>query len=267
MIQRELKIRYKNSFLGFFWSLVNPLITVVVMTLVFKNFLGNDTPNLSAYVLSAYLPFMFFQMCLLDSAQTILSNVTLIRKIYFPREILPLASVISNFIHFLLALLVFFGYLVVVYLIDPKVSPFQWSALLLPVLLLVNFALATGLGLLISALNTFYEDVKYIVSVLLYLLFFLCPIMYFSEQVYARSMRDGSTFLYTLYHLNPVAMLSTAYRKVLVAPQPVTFEGKEHPPLPLDWALFSITAALSVFILWLGYATFNRLKWRFVERP
>src|SRR3990172_8173834 len=111
MVERELKIRYKNSFLGFFWSLLNPLLTVAVLTYVFRNYVGLETKNLSAYILAAYLPFIFFQMSVLDSAQSVLSNIQLIKKIYFPREILPLAQVISNFIHLLLALLVFFGYL------------------------------------------------------------------------------------------------------------------------------------------------------------
>lgn len=272
MVERELKIRYKNSFLGFFWSLLNPLLTVFVLTFVFKNYVGLQTKNLSAYILAAYLPFIFFQMAVLDSAQSVLSNVQLIKKIYFPREILPLAQIISNFIHLLLALLVFFGYLLVVYLLNPSVSPFQTTSLLLPVVLLVNFALAAGIGLLVSALNTFYEDVKYIVSVLLYILFFLCPIMYFSENVHANATGQGGGLAYVVYHLNPVAMLCTAYRKILVAPQPVEMANPDGsvtsiPALPLDWSLFGATALMSAVFLVVGYMVFNRLKWRFVERP
>lgn len=267
LVQRELKIRYKNSFLGFFWSLINPLITVLVMTVVFKFFLRSETPNLSAYILAAYLPFMFFQFAILDSAQSILSYLPLVRKIYFPREVLPLALIIANFFHFLMAIGVFLAYLLVVYLLNPQISPFQWTLVLLPVVLVINLALATGLGLLIAALNTFYEDIKYLVGVILYLLFFLCPIMYFSENV-RYSAAGGSDFVYTLYHLNPVAMLCTAYRKVMVAPQPVDL-GKVGvvAPLPLDWGLLGITALTSLALLWLGYLVFNRLKWRFVERP
>jgi ABC-type polysaccharide/polyol phosphate export permease len=265
MVERELKIRYKNSVLGFFWSLLNPLVTVLVMTLVFKTFLGNSTPNLGAYTLAAYLPFMFFQMCLLDAAQSVIVSLPLIRKIYFPREILPLAVVISNFIHFVLAIIVFFGYMIVVWLSDPRVFPFGPSLAALPVLLLINFALCTGLGLLISALNTFYEDVKYIVSVLLYLLFFASPVMYWSENV-SQGFKDWPLG-YVLYHLNPIAMLCTAYRKVLLAPQPLKIGQETIAPLPLDWGLVGATALISFGILWIGYGVFNRLKWRFVERP
>jgi len=268
MVERELRIRYKNSMLGFFWSLLNPLVTVLVMTLVFKNLLGNTMLNYSAYVLAAYLPFMFFQTSIMDSAQSILSALPLIRKIYFPREILPLASIIGNFIHLILALLVFFAYLAVVYLINPQISPFQLSALLLPLLILINLMLALGLGLIVSALNTFYEDVKYITGVALYLMFFLCPIMYFSEAVmYSKALEPRPT-IYFLYHLNPVATLCTAYRKVLLAPQPVDIGGVDRvPSMPLDWQMLGIAALTSFAILVFGYWLFNRLKWRFVERP
>lgn len=267
MVQRDLKIRYKNSFLGFVWSLLNPLITVLVMTLVFRNFMANDTKNLGAYVLAAYLPYMFFQLTLLDSSQTILSNIQLIKKIYFPREILPLASVISNFIHFLLALVVLFIFMIGVYLLYPGDWPFHTGIVVLPLLLLINFCLATGLSLIVSALNTFYEDVKYIVAVLLYLLFFACPIMYFSEQVYHSAANQQNQWIYRLYYANPVATLCTAYRKAILDPQPVKVGDNIYPAIGMDWKYVAIAFVVSFGILVLGYSTFNRLKWRFVERP
>ena len=267
MVQRDLKIRYKNSALGFVWSLLNPLVTVMVMTVIFQYVLENETPNLSAYILAAYLPFMFFQLCLLDSAQTILANIQLIKKIYFPREILPLASVISNFIHFALALLVFFAYLLVNWLIHPGKFPFHAGIVYLPVLMVVSFCLCVGWSLIISAANTFYEDVKYIVSVSLYLLFFICPVMYFSEQVFWAKVNQENPIWYKLYNLNPVAVMSTAYRKVILDPQPVTVNGISHDPIGLSWKHLAFATCVSIGIMLFGYHLFNRLKWRFVERP
>jgi len=270
MVQRDLKIRYKNSALGFIWSLLNPLITVMVMSFVLSNFVYRDIPNLSAYVLAAYLPFMFFQLSVLDSAQTILGSMPLIKKIYFPREILPIASVISNFIHLVLAFAVFFAYLLLVWIIFPGDFPFQVGTLFLPLLLVIMFCLSLGLAFFISALNTFYEDVKYLVSVGLYLMFFLSPIMYFSEQVANAPLNQQTGgLIYRLYHiLNPVASLATAFRKTLLAPQ----QGVPTPqgmvaPLPLDWRYVAIAGVVSVAVLISGYSTFNRLKWKFVERP
>ncbi|MCL6623481.1 MAG: ABC transporter permease [Fimbriimonadales bacterium] len=272
-VLRELRIRYKNSVLGFFWSLLNPLAIVLVMTVVFKFVMGQKVPNYSAYILSAYLPFMFFQLSLMDASQSILAHLELLKKIYFPREILPVGAVLANFIHFSLAMGVFFAYLLVVWMLNPGDPPFRITALFLPALMLIQLCLTLGLALFVSALNTFYEDVKYILSVGLYLLFFLCPIVYFSEQVLHASAvpEEVRPLVYTLYHLNPIAMLMTAYRKILLDPQPIpSFGGSEPrllPSLPLDGGLLFISVLASLACLISGYAFFNKKKWKFVERP
>jgi ABC-type polysaccharide/polyol phosphate export permease len=107
LVKRDLKIRYKNSVLGFFWSLLNPLIQVATITIVVKYILGLEIANYSAYLLAAYLPWAFFQMALLDSSQILIAHRDLLRKVYFPREALPLSAVLSNLVHFALALVVF----------------------------------------------------------------------------------------------------------------------------------------------------------------
>lgn len=274
MVEREMRIRYKNSVLGFFWSLINPLATVLVITVVFKVIFQNQTPNFSAYVLAAYLPFIFFQVCLMDSAQSVIGSIDIIKKVYFPREILPLANVFANFIHFLLALCVYFVYLFILWAVTGfESSPFTWHIGFLPVLLIINLALATGISFLISAYNVFYEDVKYVVGLALYLMFFLTPVMYFSETVYYALKGKGMLWGYYVYHLNPIATLSTAYRKTLVPTGEIwmTTTPGEPPgpiyPLEFNWILFGITVAMSFGFLIGGYAVFNKLKWRFVERP
>lgn len=273
MVERELRIRYKNSSLGFLWSLLNPLVTVAVMWFVFRFLLGNQTDNYSAYILAAYLPFMFFNMSLMDASQSVIASLPVVKKVYFPREILPLSAVIANFIHLCLALVVFFVFLFIVWASTGfQVAPFTWKIAYLPLLLIPYLALVTGLSLLVSAYNVFYEDVKYILSVALYLLFFVTPIMYFSETVfYALKNRPNGQLIYTLYHLNPVSMMSTAFRKALVPPGKIevidsgvsTMIG----PRPFDYGLFAITVLVSFALLFYGYHTFNRMKWRFVERP
>ena len=262
MVQRDLKIRYKNSIVGFILSLLNPLVSVAVMAFVVSNFLSRGVPSGSAYIFAAYIPFIFFQLCLLDSAQTILISMPLIKKIYFPREILPIAAVLTNFIHFVLMLAIFFVFLVAVYVVHPGEWPIQISSLLLPILLLASFMLSMGLALIISALNTFYEDVKYIVSLGLYLLYFLCPIMYFSEQVTNSDINQKTNGLvHKLYHLNPIAMLCTSYRRALVAP------STSHATIWFDWRYLAAATLNSFLVLLFGYWLFNRLKWKFVERP
>lgn len=269
LVEREIRIRYKNSILGFLWSLLNPLLTVLVMTFVFKFVMKLSVSSYVLYVLAAYLPYIFFQMALLDSAQSVLSSLPMVRKVYFPREVLPLAQILANFIHFLLALVVFFLISFAVWLPKRGDFPIQPTVLLLPILLLIHLALVMGLGLIISALNTFYEDVKYIASAALYILLFLTPVMYFLEAVADAFSHHGKLgqIAYFVYQLNPMATLCTAYRKVLLAPVPIPVAGKELAPMPMDWAMLGLTAVFSFGILYLGYAMFNRLKWGFVERP
>ena len=277
MVQRDLKIRYKNSALGFFWSFLNPLLTVSVMTFVYGQFIFKNQPNMGAYIMAAYLPFMFFQMCLMDSAQSVLAALPLIKKIYFPREILPLAAVLSNFVNFLLALGIFFVYLLINYLIHPGSFPIQATVVLVPLLLVFSLALSIGSSLIISALNTFYEDVKYVTGVLLYLLFFLCPIVYFDETVANSNINQNSGWLvYKLFNLNPIAQLCTAYKKSILAPYNPTLiepagatvgESVVVGAIPLSWKYLTVAGISSFVILIFGYWLFNRMKWRFVERP
>ncbi len=269
MVRRDLRIRYKNSLLGIAWSFLNPLLQVAVMTFVFGTLQDNGIKNFSAYVFAALLPFTFFQLSVLDSAQSVLGALSLVKKIYFPREILPIASVLANFIHLLLGFVVFFVFLLFVYLRNPANVPFQATTVYLPVLLLVSLMLSMGLALFVSALNTFFEDVKYIAGVVMYLMLFLCPIMYLSEVVAnSRANIRSGWLIYKLYNLNPMAALATAYRKVLLAPVPVKVSERGYAtPLPLNWAHLAVAALTSFLVLVLGYAYFNRVKWRFVERP
>lgn len=275
MTQRELRVRYKNSALGFLWSFINPLVTTFVMWLVFGVMLDNGVGNFSAYLLAAYLPFTFFQFAVLDSAQSILMALPIIRKVYFPRETLPLATIAGNFVHLLIGFVVFFLFLFCVYAGSGfKVSPFQATTWMLPPLMLISLCFATGMGLLVAALNTFYEDVKYVTSVVMYLLFYLCPIVYFHETV-AKKL-DGS-WLFRLYMLNPQAVLSVAYRKAMLAGVPVPGTKVDHAtgvatsyniePSAMPWPWIGYSAVVSILTLVLGYHVFNRMKWRFVERP
>lgn len=277
MVQRDLKIRYKNSALGFLWSFLNPLVTVVVMTFIYSNFIFKNQPNMGAYIMAAYLPFMFFQMSVMDSAQSILMALPLIRKIYFPREILPLAAVMSNFVNFLSGLLIFFCYLLINYLLHPGSFPIQKTVILLPILLVISLCLSLGASFIVAALNTFYEDVKYIVGVLLYLLFFASPIVFSDEQVANSPINQHTGWLvYKLYNLNPLSNLLTSYKKAILAPYDFKVPAPANAAsdqivqvgaIPLSYKYLCVTGVTSFLILVAGYALFNKLKWKFVERP
>jgi ABC-type polysaccharide/polyol phosphate export permease len=264
MVRRDLKVRYKNSLMGFLWSLLNPALMVLAMTYAWRQSTNATIPNMSAYLLAAYLPYMFFSMAIMDATGSVLGNLALVKKIYFPREILPLTAIISNFIHFLLALCVFFLYLLGVYVLHPGVIPFQATTIYLPIILIINLLLVTGLGFLFSAINTFYEDVKYMVSIGTTMLLFLSPIIWFAE-----SMNFTAHKAYVITQLvNPLAVLCTGYRRLLLAPAPYTLPNKTViDPLPIQWKYIAYTGVLSLAIFFYGYKVFNSKKWKFVERP
>ncbi len=268
LVIRDLKVRYKNSVLGFLWSLLNPLVQVATITIVFKYIMPLGIPNYSAYLLVAYLPWMFFQMSLMDASQSVLAHHDLLKKVYFPREVLPLSMVIANLVHFLLALVVFFGYLLIIR------APIVETWLLLPGLILIEFLLITGLAFFISAMNVFYEDIKYIVSVLLNIFFYLTPIIYMSEMVYSRLHHMGKDAFFALYQLNPLNTIVIAFRKCLLPPYSLP-PGRQHElslrnvdlaNMPLDYHFLLIAAGLSLLIAIAGYAYFNARKWSFAEQ-
>ncbi|MCE5197899.1 MAG: ABC transporter permease [Armatimonadota bacterium] len=265
LVLRDLKVRYKNSALGFFWSLANPLVQVATITVVVKYVMRLDIPNYSAYLLGGYLPWMFFQYALLDSSQVILLHRDLLRKVYFPRELLPLSVVVANLIHFILALVVFFAYLLFYYIFLHG-SPILPTVLWLPVLVGLQFLLLVGLTFVVSALNVFYEDTKYILTVLMNVMFYLTPVMYVSELVYTRLPEAHRTLLFKLYLLSPLNMLTEAYRKTMLPAFHGGVRGEQIQSLPLDYGMLAICAIVCVLVAVGGYAFFNARKWVFAER-
>ena len=265
-VVRDLKVRYKNSVLGFFWSLANPLVQVATITIVMKYVMRVGIPNYSAYLLVGYLPWMFFQMALLDSSQVILLHRDLLRKVYFPREVLPISVVIANLIHFLLALVVFVAYVVVYIHFFLHGQSLLITTLWLPALIVIQVLLIVGLTFFVSCLNVFYEDTKYLLTVLLNVFFYLTPVMYVSEMVYARMDPVHRPLLYKLYLLNPLNMLTDAYRKTLLPPFSGAVKGTEIQSMPLDYGMLAVCAGVALVVAIAGYAFFNSRKWIFAER-
>lgn len=258
LVIRDLKVRYKGSMLGFFWSLLNPLLQVATITIVFKFILDVRIPNYSAYVLCAFLPWTFLQMSLLDASASVLYHWDLVKKTYFPREILPASIVLSNLIHFILALAVFFVYLLVLG------TPILITWLLVPVVVIIQLLLNLGIAFFVSCLNVFYEDIKYLMTVVLTLLFYLMPIMYLVEQIAASEKIPAvwKPFIVKFYFLNPLSLVLIAYRKLLL---PAYHAGNIHD-IPLNFWYLALSAVTSLLIFIAGYAFFNKRKWYFAER-
>lgn len=257
LVRRDLKLRYKNSIGGVLWSLLNPLMQIGVLTVLMKFILTNPVKNYSAYLFVLFL-WNFVQVCVNDGCVAVLSNASLVRKIYFPRSILPLVSLIGNFIHFGIA----FAF-TIVYFFVLGAYPQQlriWFLMVVPVVLCAVM-LCLGISYILSYLNVLYEDVRFIVGALLSVFFYALPIIYPIENVYAYPHR------YVLYMLNPVATLLVCYQRALLSPIVVADKfgvTLAHPPFP--WPFLGLAFVESLVILIIGFKLFDRYQWEIAER-
>ena len=274
LVRREIRLRYKNTAWGFVWSLVPLALQVAVLSFVVKYIYVVGSHDLSAYILCAYLPWNFLQNGLLDGSSSLLTQFGLLKKVYFPREIFPVASVLANSVHLLLALGVFFVYrYVATTVLFGWPGPPPREILWLPALLVINLLLVIGLSFYLAAWNVFHEDVKFIAQTLLTLGFFAMPIAWFTEQVFysprlAAIHPQLGHALTILYNANPVSWLISAYRQVLLGRADISRDP--HSPIwtaPFDYRYFALAALTSSLIAFSGYRYFNRRKWQFVERP
>jgi lipopolysaccharide transport system permease protein len=261
LVIRDLKLRYKNSILGFFWSLLNPIVQVLVYWFVFKIVARFEIRNYTVYVLCAFIPWMYFQSAILDAASSVRVQFGLLKRVYFPREALPISIVASNFIHLLLAFVVLGAYFIKV----PVMPRIEW--LLLPLVMILETMLILGFSLIAACLNVFYEDVKFIVTMLLNVVFFLSPVLYVWEFA-QQGIEHRFPMFAPLYLLNPMAVILTMYRKVLCPPmETVTMRDGavlQDMALPVGYMVYTVVFSVGICII--GYWIFNRYKWTFAER-
>ncbi|MBN1953477.1 MAG: ABC transporter permease [Anaerolineae bacterium] len=250
LVLRDLKARYKNSFLGVAWSWLNPLMMMIVYTLFFTVFLRNDSiEHYPVFLLCGLLPWNFFHDSIMQATGSIVGNGHLIKKVYFPREALPIAVVLSNLVNFLLALPVFFVLAVVL-----GRPPNGW-ALLLPVIIFLQVIFSTGVAFFLATLNVFYRDTQIILGVVTLAWFFLTPVFYPIETVPQEAHILGVALDARLWlrRLNPMASLIASYRDLLYRGGPTGF----------DFLLR--TALTSLLVLVIGYLVFQRFSGRFGE--
>lgn len=249
LVWRELRVRYKRTVFGFFWSLVPPAAQAFIWLIVIEKIFRYDIPNYSAYLLCNAFTWQFIQNALLDGCSVMLFHMPLVKAFPMRREILPVSSVASNLVHLLLSLVVLFIYLQV---LRVPIRP-QW--LLLPIALVGLIALVLGLVLMLSCLTVFYLDLKFILdSFALRLLFFACPVFYFVEMVPER--------WYHAYMLNPFAVYLTVIRQILLPPVQLP-DGR--PALPFDWLHFGVALLVSVLTLLVGLSVFRKYQHQLAE--
>jgi lipopolysaccharide transport system permease protein len=239
LVVRDMKLRYKRSILGIAWSLLNPLLQLLVFSFVFRFIIPLRIPDYTLFLFSGILMWSWFQASLYSATSTIVENPSLIRQPGFPAGILPLVTVMSNTINFLLALPVL--------LISVWASGHLPNAAIfaLPFVVLVQFVLTLSISYYLAALHVPYRDTQYLLGILLMLGFYLVPIFYNSAAIPARFQ--------PIYRLNPVVGILEGYRAILL-------HGQMPNLVPL-----SLTFVISLLVLALGWSVFTRVSYSFIE--
>ena len=250
LVSRELKARYRGSVLGFFWSFVNPLLLLLVYTFVFAYVMPppKDIHNYALFLFCGILPWTWFSASLLESSSVLITGGNLIKKVMFPAEILPIVTVLSNLVHFLLGLPILIAFLI--YFDAPiELAELPWF----PVALLVQLLLTLGLALILAALTVHFRDLKDILGNVMTLWFFATPIIYY--------WKDAPEKIRPFLNLNPFTHLAITYQEILFFPADPGSGG--GPPGHWKWLLALGMGSVVLFLF--GYFLFDRLRDSFAE--
>ena len=244
LVARDLKARYRGSFLGFFWSFINPLMLLLVYSFVFKYILEQRAEGIDHYELFMFcgiLPWTWFSSSLLESSGVLISGGNLIKKVLFPAEILPIVTVLSNLVHFFFGLTILAVFLI--WFERPiNVVELAWF----PVALIVQLLLTLGFALLLSALTVHFRDIKDLLGNLMTFWFFATPIIYPYFVMKDWQLR--------LLQFNPFTHLAITYQEILYFNGPVG-----------HWFWLLVLGGISIVWFLFGYFVFDRLRDTFAE--
>lgn len=240
---RDISVRYKQTIIGVAWALIRPFLTMIVFTIIFGRVAGLPSDGAAPYALMVFagmLPWTFFSAALSEASNSLIGNERLISKVYFPRLIIPTASVVTAFVDFLISFVILLGMMLYF-----QFAP-GWSMLLLPVFMLLAFLASLGPGLWITALNVKYRDFRYIIPFVVQFGLYVSPVG-FSSNVIPEQWR-------LLYSLNPMVGVIDGFRWAIL--------GEASPPY---WPGFSLSLVVVAFFLWLGISQFRKMENSFAD--
>jgi ABC-2 type transport system permease protein len=266
LVRRELKARYKDSSLGFLWSLIKPLTMLLIYYVAIGHFLGaaRGIPDFAIFVFAGLTIWGLYSEIISGGTMSILSNAGLIKKVYLPREIFPLASTGSALFNFAVQFIVLIAATIVL-----GKFPLSWNLIYVPISLGIVIVYGVAAALLLSALNVYLRDIQYLVEVAMLILFWASPIVYAWSFVTA-AVGGATSWLAQLYLLNPVTVAVLAFQKGIWSSGSATtvIDGKSVPPQPwpidLDLRL-GIVLLVGVVLLFVCQRAFQRLQGNFAQ--
>ncbi len=239
-VKKEIRGRYKNSILGVMWSFLNPLLQLAVYSIIFGALLAGGDSTYYIYICVALIPWTYFTTAITQSSFTIIGNADIIKKVYFPREILPISVVTSGAVNFVISTII-----ILFFVIFSGIG-LSWYLLLYPVILLVQYVLLLGIGFIVSAITVYFRDLEHIIGIILLAAFYGTPIVYKLEQLPVN--------LQIILQLNPMTHIINAYRDI--------FYYQQMPNMKIIGLLFLVSVALLV----VGYFIFKKLQKGFAEQ-
>lgn len=240
MVKRDLRTRYKASFFGFLWTFINPLLQLAVYSVVFSTIMRMNIDHYPMFLFVVLLPWIFFASTTQEAANLIVSNSNIVKKVYFPREILPLATATAGLVNLALSFLIALVALLLFHI------PLTFSLIALPLVMAIEFIFVLGVSLIVSAVNVYFRDIEHIWGILMMAWFYLTPIVYPLNMAPAKYLK----YLF----LNPMVTLTEAYRDILYYGVFPYFPG------------LGMFALMSVFVLIFGYLVFKHLSKGFAEQ-
>lgn len=238
-ISKEVRGKYKGSFLGILWSFVNPLLMTLVYAIVFPFLLKSSQPHYTTFIVIAIIPWTWFTYTIMSGTNTFLVNAGIIKKVYFPREILPISIVTSGLINYLISCII-----IGIFLLFSGIG-FSIYILYLPLIVLIQYMLQLGIIFITSSIDVYIRDAEYIINFIVQMVFYATPVLY-SIDMFPEKFR-------WILRLNPLATIIESYRNI--------FYYKTNP----DFKMLGITFIVSFIILIVGYAIFEKLKKGFAE--
>ena len=238
-VKKEIRGRYKNSILGILWSFLNPLLQLAVYSVIFGALLAGGDKTYHIYICVALIPWTYFTTAITQAAFTVIGNADIIKKVYFPREILPISVVTSGAVNFAISTII-----ILAFVIFSGVG-LSWYILLYPLILLVQYILLLGISFIVSSVTVYFRDLEHIIGVVLMAAFYGTPIVYKLEQLPAN--------LQIIMQLNPMTHLINAYRDI--------FYYHQMPNMKILCLLLGISVILTI----IGYFIFKKLQKGFAE--